>query len=394
MIIRRSRNRHRTGTDWFVVIELLMCALIIWNTFAEQWTRVSLVFAASFLILLGAFIMKLPRKGDELFVLTVLIVVISFLSVLFSWQRNREALTFETLKSYFIFCATILYMYMMAKIEINRDTAYRILGVGVVISALYPAGYLYFGFSNSKYGYFTMNFSNPNLTGIFLLQAVLFAILGTVLAKKRIIKGICVGLAAIDLLFLYWTEARNDLISFTLIALMAVGIFLKQQNKLPKWVLFFLTIYPLVFMILYLKLVNMAVVQESFDFMVEDGKPLTSRVLVWSLRLYGLKGHYLTGDYFNLGGNAHNSHLVILVSFGVIVLALVVWYLYRILEKIDHVCESPKQVLCLLAFCGTLFTGMGEGALFSGGVGLYIVGCTPLLLARFNWDYLDTKEDL
>lgn len=140
--------------------------------------------------------------------------------------------------------------------------------------------------------------------------------------------------------------------------------------------------FPLMFLLLYLQLIEWDAIKETFNFMVEEGKPLTSRVEIWRNILRDLKGYYLTGDYFELGGNAHNSHMVVLASFGTVALLLVIYYLYLILKEANSKCATKKQMICLLAFCCSLFMGMGEGALFSGGLCLYVMCCTPLLLAR------------
>jgi hypothetical protein len=85
--------------------------------------------------------------------------------------------------------------------------------------------------------------------------------------------------------------------------------------------------------------------------------------------------------------------MVVLCSFGIVVLFLVMRFLYVVMVRVNRQCETRKQLICLAAFFGTVFMGLGEGGLFSGGVGINVISCMPLLLARFNWDKINADSN-
>ena len=101
---------------------------------------------------------------------------------------------------------------------------------------------------------------------------------------------------------------------------------------------------------------------------------------------------WFTGDYANLDGNAHNSHMVLLCSFGIVILILTIIFTYNITIEISKKAKNKFQTLCLAAFYASIFMGFGEGALYSGGLGLYILCGIFLVLANSDLDYNDSKK--
>lgn len=368
----------------FFVIEMLLCALTVWCTFTEHSGVVSALFKVSFIILLVLFLASIPKKANTFFALAAGIMIMALINVAISWTRNSVPLTFDSLENYFIFCATIICIYLSVEIEISEKYRQLLLGLCVMISALFPLAALLIDFVVEPY--FTMNFSNPNLTGMFLAQAVFYAAIGIASVKKPIGKLLCIVLAVTNVVLLFWTEARNSILSVVLFSLLLIWLLTKNKKNIPDIILRVTAIFPALFIFIYMALIELEAVQETFDFVADVGKPLTSRVEIWTSLLEELGSYFMIGNYFVLNGNAHNSHLVVLVSYGVVVLALTIFYLYRAMERVNARCRTKSQMVCLTAFAGSLFIGMGEGALFSGGIGLYLMCCVPLLLGKSGYE--------
>ena len=77
----------------------------------------------------------------------------------------------------------------------------------------------------------------------------------------------------------------------------------------------------------------------------------------------------------------HNTHLDILVSYGTVILILTCYLLHSVIRSADG--ENMKEeTMVRLCFCGTIIMGMGEAALFSGGLGIYLFAGMFLLLCN------------
>lgn len=182
-------------------------------------------------------------------------------------------------------------------------------------------------------------------------------------------------------MLLLQTGTRSAIISLGLAAILCFWRIIKKKDY-PRWLLFVIDIFPLFFLVIYMKTYSSWMNTSIFDMFISEGKNLDSRVAMWSAFIADLKGFWLTGNYYELAGNAHNSLLTVLCSYGVVVLALTVYYLYMVMKKINDCCNSKGQIVCFAGFFCALFMGIGEGALFSGGVGIYILACTFLGIAK------------
>ena len=75
----------------------------------------------------------------------------------------------------------------------------------------------------------------------------------------------------------------------------------------------------------------------------------------------------------------HNTHLDILVSYGPIVLCIVCFALYSLIYMSGKR-QSRQQFLFTIGFTCEIILGVGEAAIFSGGLGVYLYAGTFLLL--------------
>ena len=78
----------------------------------------------------------------------------------------------------------------------------------------------------------------------------------------------------------------------------------------------------------------------------------------------------------------HNSHINVLVSYGLIVFVLVMIFLFVVLSRSIKNGRGNKGALSVWAFIVCLILGSGEAILFSGGLSFYLLVGQFLLLSN------------
>ena len=141
-------------------------------------------------------------------------------------------------------------------------------------------------------------------------------------------------------------------------------------------------IFPLIFVFIYLELINTDIAN-IFEFINSDGKSLTSRVRIWEESIYIIRKNLLFGNYFYGSGNRHNTHLMILTSFGIFTFTLVIIYLNRVINYIGTYIREKYQMISLYAFYAVILMGTFEAALFSGSQGMYVFSGAFLMVAKY-----------
>lgn len=134
-------------------------------------------------------------------------------------------------------------------------------------------------------------------------------------------------------------------------------------------------LFPLIFVIVYMLVIDLDGINELFSFMVGEGKQLSSRVKIWKPALDAFRQSPLFGAYFQISDGTgesqmHNSHLDILVSYGVVAFAVFCYYIYSIMQRIKN--RENYDQIAFIAFICTFLLGIGEAAIFSGGLGIYL----------------------
>ena len=166
-----------------------------------------------------------------------------------------------------------------------------------------------------------------------------------------------------------------------------VVVTIRRAKSLNRHLLVFIIVSPFVFVLMYLAFIGVIGNRGTLDFLVEEGKPITSRVTLWNHVFETLKGvHWLIGDYSKLRGNLHNTHLMVLGSYGLIGFSLFVGFLNSLIKYVNKEIRSTSQVICLVCFLGVILIGNGEAGLFYGGMGMYAIAGSYLILARFDWE--------
>lgn len=377
----------------FIALEYILCGVIILATLLQESAIASNAFMMSFLILVVYYLKLIFSDAARDFLpLTLLIVAVSFLCICYSSIINYSSFNFDYIKEYLIFLSTVFFIFIIVNSDINLKTSNAILIFNIFAAYLYPLAYKFFPQSH-KYNDLTLNFSNPNLTAMWILQSVLYAALSVFIIKSKLLKIIAAVSIPINVFLINETGARNCMIALVLFAALCAWITIKKSKKFSKSLIFIINIVPIAFVPIYLTYIKSIQERGWFDFLVKEGKSLTSRLVVWQDQLEKIHGLWLTGNYAQASGNAHNAHLVLLSSYGILILILVIYFFYKVCINFNDESKSRKNLFALAAFFAVIFMGLGEGALFSGGMGIFVMACGFLLLARCDYRGSEDEEE-
>ena len=128
----------------------------------------------------------------------------------------------------------------------------------------------------------------------------------------------------------------------------------------------------------------------EFNFGFEDvGKHNETRVAVWRVGLQHVNDNLLIGDYYGAThgtgeSQALNTHLDVLVSYGIISLILFVTFLYKTMTS-KRLSNLPlKNRFGVYAFMSCFIIGIFEAGLVAGSSGLFIPAFGFLLLSNYK----------
>lgn len=376
-------HQKTTYTEKLLLLIFFLYPAIVWFIFSQRYEIVSTLFYLQAIAVVTLFVCSIGIMDSTMLLYTMAIIAISFFSVMISSINEGVVLSFRGLVNYFGFCVCLMVIlfFSSSTIALSNITIIRIVKIGFFTAALFPIAYGVFGFSVNA-NLFTMNFTNPNLTGIFLLQSIFFCFAFFSLFRGFFPRIAAVVVGAIDTFFMMATDARNSAITLFFVILAVMYLLLREKKKVPALFIAGVACFPLLFLIVYLTMINFILNSSYFNFLYAEGKPLDGRVGIWNYILNELSGNMLFGRFFVVGGNAHNSLLSVLSGFGIIVLALTIIFLYKAMRRCTYSITSKFQIVCFCMFCGTMIMGMAEGSLFVGSVGIYVPACSFLLLAR------------
>ncbi len=374
--INKTTNTEKTENLLFSL--QLVCVVI--NVFCAIWNInaiTSTIIAISFLITAAlAFITIANKNNKYTVVMWIFIALLSYLSV----SYGRSSVSFDYMKTWIIFMTTINLYFWVYSAKVNDKMIKRIFLCGVITSLLFIVGFLTGRTKvNPKMPEFvTFGLSNPNLAGIYLLNVFLCIFILTKFLKKKFLRFVCYIICAALFYFIWLTEARSCIIA----AIACIFLSLRPNKKYSKFITFIILIFPLIFAILYLELINTNIAN-IFEFMKSEGKSITSRVRIWERNFYVFQNNILLGSYYYSGGNTHNTHIMILAAFGIFTFTLVMTYLNRIVNFIGTFIREKYQTIALYAFYAVILMGTFEAVLFSGSQGMYVFSGAFLLIAKY-----------
>ncbi len=372
--------------DYLTSIGFLLVLFIVLFTTKEQDSLVSICITGTFLYVIGGLWIRYDELDKHLFVLALLCAFISFINVNLSSIGD-----FNYYKKVIMFSTSILWIVYCSSIRLNKQTIFIIFFINILISFVYIISF--------KTGFnlyegeilLTLNFPNPNQTGMFLLNSILYLSL-LILSNKEIgyniiIKGLSLIILTILLFLLYLTGCRSALGSFIVFLLLCTidkmhYHFIHKKCSHVIW-----SVSPLIFVFIYLQYIN----NINWDLSLgldNMGKSFSTRLGVWRDAVDMLKDNFLFGDYCNVKkiikySHAHNIHLDVWISYGLFPLLLFVVILYKSAWKINKISPSLFQRCSLYAFLTCFVNGFFEATLVSGSAGLFLLSFGYLLLSRY-----------
>lgn len=371
----------------FVLMSLSF--LIGFSTIIGKYSLVSLLFSISFIVLLLLSILYFYDHGYNPLIIAIL--VLSSINVLFNYSINTtEPLSFSFLKKLLLFLSTILALYLFSELKEKKVPVALIVVGPVFLNILIIIDY--FVLSHRHLYYFTdletFGFDNPNFAGIWLLHLLLYCFYCFFNYRKTYLRIVFFLIIVLDLYLIYITGNRSSLL---VIILFVINMLLlnntKWKQKVKPYSLI-VVLLPILSVGIYYLLLSIPRVEEWLSFLISDGKELDSRVGIWEFGLNRFKGiSIFLGDYYGVYkgvslSHLHNSHLDVLVSYGVFPFILFCFMLYRILISLSERVNSFISTIAFSSFIAILMIGIFEAFLVSGSTGLNYFSAGFILLVN------------
>lgn len=376
-----------------VVSLFIICFLVVISMVNVRNDFVSSLFSLSFVLLLALWIINLPNGGGRWDKSVLFIALLSFLNICISAILSNSPISFEYSKKCIFFIFALVLFSLSPRIRLTPFSQNFIL-IGIQILSVFLF-YSYYTKGETMYirddmisPYLTMNMTNSNITGMFLFCVALFDYFGFRLLKNKLFKITSIVLFAAISWMVVLTGARNCMIALVaFIVFQVIVFFRKHKASIPRWVLITAVLFPLIFAIIYMSVIDILVKDNLFSFMVMDGKELNSREHIWKESFNYIFQYPITGAYSQRSdgtgwSQAHNTHIEILVSYGIIVFCLTIRQIYKILSYFQRLHTDSLHQMFVWGFIAILFIGFGEAALFVGTSGLYILGGLLLIFAN------------
>lgn len=361
--------------DLLMKILWILSFLMLFFTVLKNNKIVSYSFLLSILITyILFFIIVIKRiKFKSYFVLIGLIILVSSFSVM-----NLE-ISYIYLRKYLLFVTVLIFFLVSKIVKVSEKTINLIYKINFAISIVYIY-YAYYKNTNYIANALTLNFENPNKTGLFLFASGVYILLYFYSIKKYKFRLILIITLVLLFDILLKTDARSSLIA------LIIFIFISSNKKLIKIIInkvtiSLLIILPILFPILYVCLYKINFYTNKLFF----GKVLyTGRELYWidffnqGINLF-FKGNYL--DYDGKNFQLFNMYIDLIESYGYLTFIIVIIFLSRILFNTYNNIENYRS---LIGFLCLFIIGMVESAVLSGSLCFHIYIGTLLIISTKN----------
>lgn len=384
-----ATNKHING---LFIAGMLLEGVIMYLTMADQKGLVSTLFSFTFIWILYFFARYSYSKEDKSFRQVVFFtIILSIVNVILTGGIND----FNYYKKVIMFVCFLMFLYLSSIYSINRKQVKWIILINFFISLFYIRFY------NTAYrmtdeGFMlTLGFSNPNQTGMFILNSILYCSIPIVAYKDAQVKWYYLAPFAWMVFtitpYLYLTESRANIAAYAVFVLLVLLDYVIPHFKMTsKVVLFFLAIFPLLFAVFYLmefSLFKNADLSMGFG---EHGKHSGTRLKIWNFAFNQFLDNPILGNYYGISNGTgssqmHNTHVDVLASYGIVPFALFISVLYKVFKKFVNKQQVHRfNRVAFYAFIACLISGTFEASLVAGGLGLYILSCGFILLANAN----------
>lgn len=379
----------------YKALYLVVFGIVITQTLVME-NITSMLFLMTFPLTVFIWIRSVRKTVSQNDLLVLGAIVLAATNVLLNAGLTNTALDFSYLKKLIMFSMTLLFFQAAYRFRANEELTRFINGIVDMLSVFLIVMYFWqtsqmHMLNNRVTVYLTFRFTNPNLTALFITCLFMLKIYRLFSPAKWYIK-IC---HTVEALLLGWfvveTQSRNSLlILLVFTAVSGILIFRSKRSLLigKGWACA-IVLAPAVFLVAYMTLITSQWVQELFSFIVDVGKGLDSRMDIWGPGITALAQSPIIGAYSQIShgkGNAqmHNTHLDIAASYGIVVLILVCILLVKYLHQRGRRYANKAEYIYILGFgCATLL-GIGEAAVFSGGLAIYVFAGAFLLLSGTN----------
>lgn len=364
--------------EYLLGVGIVTCEVVAHNSLT------STLFYLTFFITAALWVCTLLEEVKLVDVLTLLAIVIALTNVLINAALCRSIISFDYLKKLLMYSCTLLYLDSATKIHVKDRTIGIVASLcvlaNIVMTIAYQQQYTAMHLIDGQVSaYLTFRFTNPNLTALFLSCMIMILVLRASQVRQPLAKLIYYGTAAMQLNYLAETRCRNAMLAIVIFfaVCLVMLIFNRRTARIPKWVFAISSVFPMLFASAYIVLINNPLFNEALAFMVGEGKGLSSRVLVWGDAVEGFWESPILGAYAQVSGGTgmsqlHNTHLDVLASYGILVLALTCVLLYIYMTDAWENGSLETRTIALTGFLSTLMLGVGEAALFSGGLAIYL----------------------
>lgn len=382
-----------TQMDTILIRMLYLAAVgIVILTVLGAESIASAIFMLTFFLVVLLWCSGAVRKVTWTDVILILTVGLALGNVITNaWIENTKV-SFSYFKKFIMFICTLIYFQAAHKLRIDDKTEKFLLTVNSALATFFAVYYCHnqtevYLMNNRVSDYLTFGFTNPNLTALFLMCIYLGELHQFFRNRSAFKKLWHLFLTAVVCYFVWETGSRNCML--TLVGVTVLGVLLQLAKKgfrLPKWLSLLIAVWPIVFVLAYMLVIENQTLQKILSFMASEGKGIDARLTIWLSALQHYAESPLLGAYSQISrgtgmSQLHNTHLDILTSYGTIILILVCYLLYSVIHSANSR-NMKEETMARICFSGTIIMGMGEAALFSGGLGIYIFSGMFLLLCN------------
>lgn len=396
--MQRISNSKFNRTSICILYSL--CCLMMISAILEKDTIYSMLFMLSFVIVLFMFLTNIDKYSKSYLLLLFALICLTLFNVLINALCSDNAkLSFNYLKKYIMFIAAMIFLSLCSKVKIDSKTKKFIGGATFILSCLIILFYFLLGNTLYRYNgiqskYLVFNFGNPNAAGMYLTAVALIEL--SIFYNVGIFKKVIVMAIGVFLCYLVTlTQCRNAelaiLIFFVVQIMYRIKSMVNKNKKIPKCVVILIAVIPILFALVYMSLVDNPAVANALKFMSSEGKGIDSREKIWARAFAAFGNSPIFGAYSEIRGEngayqMHNSHVDVLVSYGVLPFVIMVVILSKIMVDVNKKIYSTKQQIYYIAFICIIFIGCCEAVLFSGGL-LYIFAGCMLLCSSYSEIY-------
>lgn len=346
-------------------------------------SMVSYTLVVVVVIALTNWLISIVEEITERDLIVITIILITMLNVFVNASIAGASLSFSYLRKVIFFALTLLSLQAASRDhtrEVDKKVYY---GVNTALSLFIIAMCFMYGhnaymFNGIITDYLVLNFSNPNLLGMYLGCIAMIEFNNAASQVKPLKRIFHLLLFGADVYLAVLTQSRNVVLALLIfIVSSTVTVIQKTCKPVNKIIGTIIVLWPLLFAIIYLKLVNNQMINEWFSFLVARGKELNSRQEIWHYAIAAFNSSPVFGAYNQLSKGTgmfqlHNTGIDTLASYGIIPYLLTSVFLVK--TCLCRNCEnnSRERYIFLNAYYACLIMGMGEAGLFSGSLSYFV----------------------